>query len=392
MRITDVKVAEAPITSNMANAVISFSGMTVSVIAIATDVVRDGERVVGYGFNSNGRYAQTGLLTERVLPRLKEAPPERLLDPETGLIDPVAARDVMLTNEKPGGHGDRAVAVGIVDMALWDAVAKAAGKPFYRALHERFAREGIAVEPADTVQVYAAGGYYHPDGTIASLQEEIREYLELGYRDVKMKIGGASLDTDRRRIEAVLSILPAGSRLAVDANGRFDLRTALAYADALSAYDLLWYEEPVDPLDYQSHAVLAEAYEGRLATGENLFAMEEVRNLLRHGGLRQHLDVLQMDPALSYGTSEFVRMLTCLRSAGWSPTACHPHGGHQYNLGIAAAFGLGGCESYPRVFEPFGGFADDTPVEDGHVRLSDAPGIGIERKAALRDLIHGLFA
>jgi L-alanine-DL-glutamate epimerase-like enolase superfamily enzyme len=388
MKITDVKVAEAPIGSRFSNAVIDFSRMTVSVIAVETDLVVGGERVVGYGFNSNGRYAQTGILTERLLPRLREAPPESLVDPETGILDPVAARSVMMTNEKPGGHGDRAVAVGIVDMALWDAAAKAAGRPLHEVMHERF---GLVDKPADSVWVYAAGGYYYPDGTLRSLQEEIRGYLDLGYRDVKMKIGGASLQADIERVEAVLGLLPQGCRLAVDANGRFDLRTALAYASALSAYDLMWFEEPCDPLDYLSHAALAEEYAGPIATGENLFAVQEVQNLLRHGGLRPHQDVLQMDPSLSYGATEYAAMLGAMASKGWRGSQCCPHGGHLYNLAVAASFGLGGCESYPRVFEPFGGFADDAPIENGRVRLGDRPGVGIEGKAALHDLVRRLF-
>lgn len=387
MRITDIKVAEAPIATKMSNAVIDFSMMTVSVIAVETDVRIDGRPVVGYGFNSNGRYAQSGLLTERILPRLSEVEPERIVDVETGLIDPVAVRDVVMANEKPGGHGDRAVAVGILDMAVWDAVAKAANKPFYQALRDRFGLDA----PRESVPVYAAGGYYYPDGSISSLEDEMRHYLDLGYRNVKLKIGGASLREDLERIDAVLGVLPAGSRLAVDANGRFDVPTALRYAEALSAYDLMWYEEPCDPLDYLGHAVVAEAYDGTIATGENLFAVPEVRNLARYAGLRPDRDVLQMDPCLSYGVSEYAGMLEQLRRHGWRADRCCPHGGHQYNLGIAAAFGLGGCESYPMVFHPFGGFADDTPIEDGLVRPAPAPGIGIEHKAALWELVRGLF-
>lgn len=384
MRITYVRAAEAPIASQISNAVIDFSRMTVSVVAVGSDRVVDGERVVGYGFHSNGRYAQTGLLQGRVLPRLLEAEPDSLLD-EHGNIDPLACHDVVMRNEKPGGHGDRAVAVGALDMALWDLAAKAAGRPLFRHLHERFR---LVDAPAERAWVYAAGGYYHPGKGVEALQDEMRGYLDLGYRDVKMKIGGASLLDDRLRIEAVLEILPAGCRLAVDANGRFDVPTALAYATALADYDLLWYEEPCDPLDFLAHAVVAEHYAGSVATGENLFSVPDVRNLLRHGGLRPHRDILQMDPTLSYGLAEYTGMLRLLRDAGWSASRCCPHGGHQLNLAAAAAFGLGGLESYPRVFEPFGGFAESTPVDDGYVRLPELPGLGIEDRPALRDLLR----
>ncbi|WP_026535010.1 enolase C-terminal domain-like protein [Arthrobacter sp. H14] len=388
MRITDIKIAEVPLDAHISNAVINFSKMTVSMVAVYTDAVVDGEPVVGYGFHSNGRYAQTGLLTNRLLPRLEAAEPKELLDDGTGIIDPVAVRQIVMRNEKPGGHGDRAVAVGTLDMAMWDLAAKAAGKPLYRALHERFRPDSTLPE---TVSVYAAGGYYRKGDDIPELQREIKEYLGLGYMDVKMKIGGASIGMDMKRIESVLEVLPEGSRLAVDANGRFGLREALDYAAALEAYDLVWYEEPCDPLDYQTHAAIAQEYGGVLATGENLFSVHEVRNLARYGGLRPGRDVLQMDPCLSYGVSEFVEMLDVLDIHGWRPGRCYPHGGHQYNLAIAAAFGLGGCESYPRVFEPFGGFADETPIIDGQVRLPEAPGIGIEHKSTLRELFNQQF-
>lgn len=384
MRITRITTTEAPISSKISNAVIDFSRMDVSVLAVHSDITVNGEPVVGYGFHSNGRYAQPGILS-RILPRVEEAAPRQLLEPDTGIIDPLAVRDVAMANEKPGGHGDRAVAVGALDMAMWDLAAKAAGKPLFRLLHERFGDGG---SPATSVWVYAAGGYYHPHKPQQALREEISGYLEQGYRDVKIKIGGASLSEDMHRIETVLSLLPPGCRLAVDANGRFDVPTALSYAHALRDYDLLWYEEPCDPLDYQAHAVLAEEYPGTLATGENLFSAPDVRNLRRYGGLRPHRDVLQMDPSLSYGVGEYAGMLNQLALGGWSPAQLCPHGGHQYNLAAAAAFGLGGCESYPMVFEPFGGFADTTPITDGRVQLPEEPGIGIELKPELYELLR----
>jgi L-alanine-DL-glutamate epimerase-like enolase superfamily enzyme len=113
----------------------------------------------------------------------------------------------------------------------------------------------------------------------------MRSYLDRGYNVVKMKIGGASLDDDLRRIEAVLESCRTASNLAVDANGRFDLDTAIAYAKALSQYDLFWYEEPGDPLDYELQATLRRL-PGPWPPGENLFSMQDARNLIRHGGMR----------------------------------------------------------------------------------------------------------
>lgn len=290
-----------------------------------------------------------------------------------------------MTNEKPGGHGERSVAVGTIDMAVWDAVAKIEGVPLYRLLADRY-RGGNA---DSNVWVYAAGGYYYPGKDDKALQNEMRSYLDRGYRVVKMKIG-SGLNEDRRRIEAVLEVVGEGKYLAVDANGRFDLPTALAYAEALKPYKLFWYEEAGDPLDYALQAELSKHYEGPMATGENLFSHQDARNLLRYGGIRPDRDWLQFDCALSYGLVEYMRTLKVIEELGWSTRRVVPHGGHQMSLNIAAGLHLGGNESYPDVFKPFGGFADGIKVEDGYVGLPDIPGIGFEAKAELRAVMRTL--
>jgi L-alanine-DL-glutamate epimerase-like enolase superfamily enzyme len=344
-----------------------------------TDVVRDGRPVIGYGFNSNGRYAQSGLLKERFIPRVMEADPSSLVDDTGRNLDAQRIWACMMANEKPGGHGDRSVAVGVLDMAVWDAIAKIEGKPLYRLLAERY--NGGKAD--DRVFVYAAGGYYYPGKDVKALQDEMKRYLDLGYTVVKMKIGGESLADDVKRIEAVIKVVGSGDKLAVDANGRFDLRTALEYAGALAPYRLFWYEEAGDPLDFELQAELAKHYDGALATGENLFSMQDARNLVRYGGMRADRDWLQFDCALSYGLVEYLRTVAMLKEHGWSPRRCIPHGGHQMALNVAAGLGLGGNESYPGVFQPFGGFADGVPVENGYVRLPDVPGVGFEAKSDL---------
>ncbi len=377
MRIVDVREITRPISSPIRNAYIDFTRMTTSLVAIVTDQVRDGRTVVGYGFNSNGRYGQGGLIRERFAPRLTEAAPDTLLD-EHGLLDPHRAWAALMGNEKPGGHGERSVAVGTIDMALWDARAKLEEKPLFRLLAER---GGRTADPR--VFVYAAGGYYDPGKDTGALRAEMRSYLDRGYTVVKMKIGGAPIAEDRARIEAVLAEIGADAQLAVDANGRFDLETAIAYAKMLRQFPLFWYEEAGDPLDYQLQAALAEFYPGPMATGENLFSHQDARNLLRHGGMRPDRDWLQFDCALSYGLCEYLRTLDVLHAAGWSPARCIPHGGHQMSLNIAAGLGLGGNESYPDLFQPYGGFPDTVRVENGHITMPDLPGIGFEGKADL---------
>ena len=385
-RIVDIRETAVPIKSDLRNAYIDFSQMTVSVVAVITDVVRGGKPVVGFGFNSNGRYAPSGLLRERFIRRLKEAEPASLVDASGGNLDPHKAWACMMANEKPGGHGERSVAVGVLDMAVWDAVSKIEEKPLYRVLAERY--NGGRVD--ERVFVYAAGGYYYPEKGLKGLQDEFRSYLDRGYTVCKMKIGGASLDEDLRRIDAAIEIVGSPDRLAVDANGRFDLDTAIAYAKALNRYGLFWYEEAGDPLDFQLQSVLPAYYDGPMATGENLFSHQDARNLIRYGGMRPDRDWLQFDCALSYGLVEYMRTLEMLRVHGWSPRRCIPHGGHQLSLNIAAGLGLGGNESYPDVFFPFNGFADSCPVVNGTVGLPQAPGIGFEDKAQLYPIMREL--
>ncbi|MDA2938705.1 mandelate racemase, partial [Acidobacteria bacterium AH-259-A15] len=376
MKIVDIREQSISISSAIRNAVIQFSEMSASAVVIITDIVREGRTVMGYGFNSNGRYAQSGILRARIIPRLLKAPNQALLSDGRENFDPFKAWQVMMTNEKPGGHGERSAAVGALDMALWDLVAKVEEKPLHRLLAERYGG-GI---PNPDVYVYAAGGYYYPGKDLSALQDEIQAYLDQGYDTVKIKIGGAPLDEDLRRIEAVLKVVGSAQRLALDANARFNREVALQYSDALAPYGLKWYEEPVDPLDFASLAEVSRSSSTPLATGENLFSMQDSRNLLRYGGLIPTRDILQMDPALSYGLVEYLRTLEMLKAEDWSWQQCIPHGGHQMAVHIAAGLGLGGSEAYPGVFQPFGGFADGAKVEQGRLRIPEAPGIGIELK------------
>ncbi len=388
MRIVEIREKTLPISSPIRNAYIDFSKMTLSLVAVITDVIRDGKPVVGYGFNSNGRYGQGTLMRERFIPRILESQAEALLNDAGTNIDPHRVWDCMYTNEKPGGHGERSVAIGTIDMAVWDAMAKIEGKPLYQVLADTYGNG----QADPKIFVYAAGGYYYPGQDHGKLKDEMRSYIDRGYTVVKKKIGGADLDEDLRRIDSVLSVLQDGQKLAVDANGRFDLDTAIAYAKALSQYDLFWYEEAGDPLDFELQATLRNYYTNPMATGENLFSMQDARNLIRYGGMRPDRDWLQFDCALSYGLVEYLRTLDMLKEHGWSPKRCIPHGGHQMSLNIAAGLGLGGNESYPDLFQPFGGFPDNAKVENGYVTLSALPGIGFEGKSDLFAVMQALSA
>ena len=385
MRIIDIREQPVPLHAAIKNSIVDFSQMTVSMVAVVSDQERNGRPLIGYGFDSIGRYAQGGLLRERFIPRLMEAGPDQL-DDGSGQPDPVRAAAVMMANEKPGGHGERSAAVAAVELALWDLAAKASGEPLAFLLARRF--RGTA--PNDRIEVYGAGGYYSDDGSTTALEQEMSGYLESGYNNVKMKIGGAPLADDLERIEAVLALVPSGANLAVDANARFDLETAAAYASALAQYGLRWFEEPVDPLDYAAQAELCAGHPMPYATGENLFSHQDVRNLVRHAGLQADRDWLQMDPGLGYGIGEYVRMIDAVEAGGWSRSRIFPHGGNLIALHAAAGLGLGGTEAYPGVFQPFGGFGEQVAVDDGTVGIPDAPGLGLETKRGLRPILEQL--
>ncbi|MET1155341.1 enolase C-terminal domain-like protein [Arthrobacter sp.] len=388
MKITSIHEGTLPISSTIRNAWIDFSNMDVSIIAVVSDVIRDGRPLVGYGFNSNGRYSVGEILRRRIIPRLLVADPADILTDDETNFSPEKIWDIVMSNEKPGGHGERSVAVGVLDMALFDLAAKVADKPLYRFLSDTYG-DGV---PDEDVFVYAAGGYYAPGKGLPEVRAEMQGFLDLGYNVAKMKIGGAGLKEDLQRIEAAIDVLGDGSRLAVDVNGRFDLDTAIEYGNAIEPYNLFWYEEVGDPLDYQLQSQLADKYPNPMATGENLFSLVDSRNLIRHGGMRPDKDILQFDPVLSYGLVEYLRIQEMLREYGWSSRSCIPHGGHQFALHIAAALKLGGNESYPGEFFPTGGFADEISVENGRIKLTEIPGIGLEHKAEFYKHLRALHA
>lgn len=386
MRITQIIQKTYPLNSKIKNAVIDFSQMTVSVVAIHTDKVSNGKPIIGYGFNSNGRYSQEGILKDRIIPRLLNANAEELLENNIDNLDPAKCYKVMMKNEKPGGHGERSVAIGTIDMAIWDIIAKIENKPLYKYLGEKYCNGVYKNE----VYTYAAGGYYYEGKNVQRLQDEIKHYMDMGFNDCKIKVGAISQTDDLKRIEAVLKILDSGENLAVDVNGRFTLPQALDFLKEIEPLNLMWYEEAVDPLDYLSNASIAQNTKIPIATGENIFSFVDARNLIRYGGMNPQRDFIQVDPVLSYGLIEYLEILKMFKVNGWSPNRCIPHGGHQFGLHVAAGLGLYGNEAYPEVFYPFGKFSKDMEIVNGKVTLPEYPGIGYESVPEIYNIMKDL--
>jgi D(-)-tartrate dehydratase len=385
MRIVAVQEETIRIGAPARTANISFDAMTASALAVHTDVKKNGKPLVGLAFDSVGRYGHGALLRERFIPRLLAADPDSYADGNGG-VDPGSAWTAVMTNEKPGGHGDRCGAVGLIDAALWDLAAKIAGVPLWHLL----SRDAAAPAAAAKIPVYASGGHYRHTGDIEGVRDDIRRAIAHGHRRFKIKIGGAVLADDVRRVEAVLAVLEPGMSLAVDGNGSFDRGTTIAYLGKLAAFDLAWIEEPVHPLDFALLHEIADVSALPIATGENLFSFDDARNLLRHGGLHPDRDVLQFDISLSYGLVEYRRILDELDAHGWRRERCAPHAGHLLALNAVAGLGLGLAEVAMDTSTLFGQITAGVPIEDGEALLPDAPGAGFEATPVFSELFGRL--
>lgn len=385
MRILDIRERAVPVRSSMRNAAFDFSEMTTSIVAVVTDVVRNGRPVIGYAFNSTGRYACGAAMRDRFIPRVLAAAPDELTD-AAGLLDPAKVAVRMGLREKPGGEAERSTPIGTIETAVWDALAKALDRPLWHVLSERY---GTGQVPG-RIPCYSGGGWYQPTDDLASLRNEIRQRLDDGYSFVKIKTGGIALDDDCQRIEAALALLGEGHRLAVDANAALPQDRAVAYVDRLASYGLRWFEEPCGPQAFSDFSQLAERYAPPLATGENLFCLTDVENLLRFGGFRLGKDILQIDPPQAFGIAAFAKIVERVLALGGSRAGFFPHGGNMMSLAVVAGLGLGGCEAYPGVFGAFGGYAEDVTLEGGTLSLPQSPGIGFERQPALFALMQEL--
>jgi L-alanine-DL-glutamate epimerase-like enolase superfamily enzyme len=348
--------------------------MTASAVALVAD---NGMR--GYAFDSIGRYGKGALLRERFFPRLLATPPESLLD-RSGLIDPPACARIAMANEKPGGHGERPGAIGLIEAAAWDLRAKQQRLPLWRSLADYYGTVSVSA----SIAVYASCGHFRTDDI---LTDEVRRAIDLGYRCVKIKAAG-NLSSDAKRLERAAAALDPKAAWALDLNGALPPDGAEEWFDAVAPFRLAWIEEPAPPLDFELLRRYAQLSPAPIATGENLFSFDDARNLRRYGGLRAGRDFLQFDPLLAYGVHEYVRILADY--AGWERRHFLPHAGHLFAAHCVAGLGLGMAEAAPDATLLYGGYWDGIRVQDGCVKIPDAPGVGCEAKANLFALLESV--
>ena len=383
MKIIDIKENPIKLNLSLSNSMFSFKEMTTSIVKVVID---DGINThTGYAFNSTGRYACGDQMRNRFIPRLLNATDNDLLD-DDGCIDTMKALHVMLVGEKPGGDMERSVPIGTIETALWDAIAKSKNLPLYKLLSIKFPN----YTSTNKMFCYVGGGYYDVGKTIDDLKDEIKRNFDNGYRLMKIKIGGAPIKEDIKRVEAAIEATGSADKVALDANGGLKETNYLHYAKELSSYGLKWFEEPTHPSNFQRYNEFIDLYGNAVAGGENLYSIQDFLNLTRYGGFRESQDIIQIDVPQSYGISYFNEVLKELKTINWDVSSIMPHGGNQMSLHIACGFGLSMCEAYPNVFGVFSGYDDDYKLNEGYLELNDNPGIGFEGQNDLFNLFKNI--
>ena len=263
-----------------------------------------------------------------------------------------------------GRAGSTMRALSILDVALWDRNARAAGLPLAQYL---------GASAADTVPAYASGGYYLEGKTAAMLGDEMAGYVALGFKAVKMKVGRHGLKEEEARIRAAREAIGDDVLLMLDANNAWsDLPTALGYMQRFEPYKPYWIEEPFSPDDIENHAQLARRTPVAVATGEIEAGRWRHQELLE----KRAAMILQSDAAVCGGISEWRRIAAM--AAGFGVTMC-PHWFHDLHVHLVAATPNAGFVEY---------FSDDRVLNfrrlvdtqlqfaDGNLVVPRTPGLG----------------
>ncbi len=287
-----------------------------------------------------------------------------------------------LTSPRPGGIGgwdgmpaplprnhrpQIMAAIGGIDIALWDIKGKAAGQPLFRLLG------GTRTE----VFTYATGGYYIEGAVLESCAEEFAQFVADGYRAVKIKTGALSLQDEVTRIRAVRQAIGPDVLLMLDMNAPYDVADCIRFAHAVAPYDIFWLEEPLfwhlQPADFVRLAVASPI---PLAHGEREWHRYTVRDFIDSGAIR----FVQFDSTRHAGFTESLRIAHYAEQKGVSIA---PHSAAHLHCHLVSAFGdaafaaesIGSHGHHPIHDAIYRGGAW---VEKGMVRLSEAPGFGVE--------------
>ncbi len=257
---------------------------------------------------------------------------------------------------------DEVMAISKVDIALWDLLGKAVGKPVWRLLGGARQR----------VRVYGAGGMYVPGKGIPELVAEMVGFVEHGHRAVKMKVGALSLKEDVARVKAVREGIGPDIELLIDINHSMYPFEAILFSRAVEEYRPYWIEEPVDPWDYKGCAEVAAALDVPVATGENVSTRYSFRDMID----ARAADIIQADAYYCGGITEW-RRIAAYAEVNNLPMA--PHGnahigshcvaGVPNGLIVEAGMYTGIKSETPQVIEPL-------YPKDGYLEMTEVPGFG----------------
>ncbi|MFC3127280.1 mandelate racemase/muconate lactonizing enzyme family protein [Pseudoroseomonas globiformis] len=277
-----------------------------------------------------------------------------------------------------GLTGMTIAALSGIDIALWDIIGRAVGKPVHKLIGGAHRTE---------VQAYATGLYFiDMDRLVEEAVEEAQEYVEGGFRAIKMKIGLGDPKLDLRRVAAVRKAIGPDVKLAVDANHCFTVPQAIRLGRAMEELDLLWFEEPISPEDHDGYVEVTRALDMAVAGGENDFTRWGFRDVIA----RKAMDIVQPDVCAAGGISE-CRKIAAMASA--HGVECVPHAwGSAIGLAATVQF-IAALPDMPPAFRPMPPMLEfeqtPNPLRDhlakepivqhrGMVRVPDGPGLGID--------------
>lgn len=259
-----------------------------------------------------------------------------------------------------GRGGITHLALSAVDIALWDIKAKAAGLPLWGLLggsqHKKV--EGYNTD----------GGWLNwpLEQLVADCRASVEEH---GYRAVKIKVGSPNPHTDLQRIEAVRAAIGPHHRLMVDANGRWDVTTALNIGRHFAGYNVHWFEEPIWYDDLQGHATLASQLQTPIALGEQLYTLDDFRNFISAGAVQ----FVQPDAVRLAGITEWWQVAD-LALAHRLPVVSHIGDMMQVHLHLAIAHPA--CHLLEYIPWLRVCFEEPATVADGHFVTPQQPGAG----------------
>ncbi len=262
-----------------------------------------------------------------------------------------------------GRRGITTRVISGIDIALWDLKGKITGLPVYKLLGGY----------TNKVPVYIAGGYYEEGKGLGELAEEMVTAVSLGARAVKMKIGGAPINEDVERVRIAREAIGPSTRLMVDANCAYRHFEAQEIARKMEPYDVFWFEEPVNPDDYEGHRLVSQSTTIPVATGENEYTRYGFRELIEG----RCCDILQPDGLIMGGVTEFMKVAALAQA---HDLLIAPHGNQDVHVHLVSAIANGlTVEYYSNSTDPMWGhmFNETLMVEDGHVSPPDRPGFGI---------------